>query len=327
MDFELAQVSQLEWSADLRVLSAEGACQRVLGHPESELVGSPLQKVLRTTAERAGELDGAARGAAPSPVFLPFQRGSERTVLRLALGQADGRARAAVVDIGALLAGAPPVQISRLSSSLSHEIRNPLSSVKMAVQTLARNPGHSEKDKRRLVIANREIRTMERMLWLLSEYGRDAPANLEPVSLRNLTLEAAALVEQELQERKIQVEIQEDPAAPRVRADATRVRPVLAQLLLNIAMGLEAGASVQAAVKPGPKESATLVLEDPSTALPADERARLFEPFASMLARGAGLSLAALNRVMLAQGGSVTADGGAAKGTVYTLYFPSLHAP
>ncbi len=326
MDFELAQIAQLEWAEDQRILRAEGACERVLGRTAAQLVGRPAREPLACTEAKMAELDAAARGPTrPEPVFLPFQRGEERTFLRAVLGHADGVARAAVVDLGAFLAGAPPIQISKLSSSLSHEIRNPLSSVKMAVQTLARHTGLSEKDQRRLVIANREVRTMERMLWLLSEYGRDTPPNLELVSLRALTLEAAALVEPELAERSLKVELNEDGHVPRVRADAARLRPVLAQVLINIAMGLEPGGAVRGEVRPAAGNGARLLLFDPTATLPPDERARLFEPFASMLARGAGLSLAALNRVMQGQGGTISAepgDGTPPAGTVYTLYFP-----
>ena len=49
------------------------------------------------------------------------------TPLRLTLGLDGGEASAGVMDLNAVLEGAQPVQISRLSSSLSHEIRNPLS--------------------------------------------------------------------------------------------------------------------------------------------------------------------------------------------------------
>src|SRR5713226_9271675 len=88
------------------------------------------------------------------------------------------------MDLRQVLSGAPPVQISKLASSLTHEIRNPLSSVKLAVQTVARSPSLSDRDQRRLAIANREIRTLERMLWLLSEYGREGTAALESVPSR-----------------------------------------------------------------------------------------------------------------------------------------------
>ena len=145
----------------------------------------------------------------------------------------------------ALLDGAPPVQISKLSSSLSHEIRNPLSSVKMAVQTLARNTGLSERDQRRLTIANREVRTMERMLWLLSEYGRDSvaqrwsssrcargPGGRRPWS------------RPELAERHIELKVDEEPgAAPGAggrRPAAAGARAAAAQRRHGPARGLAA---------------------------------------------------------------------------------------
>jgi C4-dicarboxylate-specific signal transduction histidine kinase len=64
-----------------------------------------------------------------------------------------------------------------------------------------------------------------------------------------------------------------------------------------------------------------MVLKDPAAALPPEERSTLFEPFGSRLARGAGLSLAALRRVMLNQGGDLSAEGSAEPGMVFTLTF------
>jgi signal transduction histidine kinase len=227
------------------------------------------------------------------------------------------------MDLNALLEGAPPVQISRLSSSLSHEIRNPLSSVKMAVQTLARNTTLGERDRRRLTIANREIRTMERMLWMLSEYGRDTQPNLEAVPLRTVVQESTAMVAPELGERRIEVQVDEEPDLPRVRVDGGRLRPVLAQLLLNVAMGQAEDTRVEVALRAGPSGQVWMVLKDPAAALPPEERGSLFEPFGSRLARGAGLSLAALRRVLLNQGGDVSVEGSAEPGMVFTITFAS----
>jgi signal transduction histidine kinase len=213
------------------------------------------------------------------------------------------------------------VQISRISSLVSHELRNPLSSVKMAVQTLARNTGLSEKDQRRLQIANKEIRTMERMLWLFSEYGRESASHGELAPLRGLVLEAAGLVELELAERRVRVEVEETAPCPKVRLDLARLRPVLAQLLLNVAMGQSEDSVVKVALTPEGGWTKLLVT-DPQV-VPPEEQATVFEPFGSLLARGAGLSLAALSRVMKSHGGRVTADSGAGPGTVYTLCFPA----
>ncbi|MGZ3461392.1 MAG: sensor histidine kinase, partial [Archangium sp.] len=294
MNLHLLQAVQISWSPHLRVTRVEGDCESVLHRPASELKERPLHVVLGTTADKVRELDALARRGDRAVEFLYASLGAGDPVpLRLTLGLDEGEASAAVLDVRALLEGAPPVQLSGLASQLSHELRNPLSSVKMAVQTLARNTGLSERDQRRLTIANREVRTMERMLWLLSEYSRDSLPNLEQHAPRTLVQEAMAMVAPELAERRVEVRVDEAPDVPRVRVDAGRLRPVLAQVLLNVAMGLPAGGNVEVALRPGPQGRVLMELRDCTDTLSEQERGSLFEPFECRLARGAGLSLAA----------------------------------
>lgn len=322
MNAQLLQAVQLAWSPTLRVTRVEGDSPALLRRPASELVDAPLNVALGIPPERARELDARAREDRRAVEFISARLGGEEhSPLRLVLGMDGADATAAILDLDALLEGAPPVQISKLSSSLSHEIRNPLSSVKMAVQTLQRNTGLSDRDKRRLTIANREIRTMERMLWLLSEYGRDSVPHLEPQPLRSVAQEAQGMVAPELAERRVELKIEEEPDLPRVRVDSARLRPVLAQLLLNIAMGQPEDSQLEVHLRHGPEGRALMVFKDSAAALPPEERGSLFEPFGSRLARGAGLSLAALRRVMLNQGGDISAEGSAEPGLVFTLTF------
>lgn len=322
MEPHLAQVVQIAWSESLRLTRAAGDCEGVLRTPAGELVGRGLHEVLGIPEPEAAALDRKARSGG-GPEFVRAQPAGQVHWLRLQLGAWEGQAAAGILDVEAALQGAPPLQIFRLSSSLSHELRNPLSSVKMAVQTLARNTSLSDRDQRRLVIANREVRTMERMLWMLSEYGRDTPPNREAVALRALVQEAAAMIEPELSERRIplQIDSPDDGVLPRVRVDPGRLRPVLAQLLLNVAMGQVEGTPVAIRLERG-DGCTRLLLWDPAASLPAEEQAQLFEPFGSMLARGAGLSLATLRAVMRWHGGSVSAESSPSGGTVYTLSFP-----
>jgi two-component system, NtrC family, sensor histidine kinase HydH len=326
MNAQLLQAAQLAWSPHLRVTRAEGDCLQVLRRDAKSLVGVPLHTALGIPPERARELDARAREDRRAVEFISHSAGGPpggppALHLRLVLGLDGEEAAAGVLDLGAVLEGAPPVQISKLSSSLSHEIRNPLSSVKMAVQTLARNTGLSDRDKRRLTIANREIRTMERMLWLLSEYGRESAVSLDAHPLRSVVQEATAMVAPELAERRIEVDVKEEADLPRVRVDPNRLRPVLAQVLLNVAMGLPEEGRVQVTLRQADPGHVSLILDDPAAALPPEERGTLFDPFGSRLARGAGLSLAALRRVMTGVGGDVAAQGSSEPGMVFTLTF------
>jgi len=322
MDPSLTQVVQIAWGADQRVSSAEGACEEVLGHSPSELLGRPLHEVLGIPADRASELDRKARNGGATEFLVSTLRDPAR--LRVVLGTDGNRSHAGILDLDVVLQGAPPVQISRLSSSLSHELRNPLSSVKMAVQTVAKSAALNERDQRRMRIANREIRTMERMLSLLSEYGRDLPPVLEALPLRAILAEATALVELELGERAIKVELTEQPEGLRARVDMARLRPVLAQLLMNAASGLTPGSQLQiTATTLEPEGTPILCVPDNSAAVPPEERATLFEPFGSRLARGAGLSLAALSRTMVQLGGRASVEERSGGGVEFRLLFPT----
>jgi two-component system, NtrC family, sensor histidine kinase HydH len=322
MDPLLLDSVSLAWGPDLLVSALEGAAERVLGRPADQLTGRQLPAVLGISPSAAQELHARALQARDTVEHVTSSQSERSACLRLRImATGGGHASASAMNLTALLDGAPPLQISKLASSLSHEIRNPLSSVKMAVQTLARNTGLSDRDKRRLTIANREIRTMERMLWLLSEYGRDTPPVTELTSVRSLLQEAASLVEQELAERQVELVFrEEDPDLPPVKADSGRLRPVLSQLLLNVAQGLNPGAPLPITLRRSGR-GAQAVIADPSSAVLAEEQRTLYEPFGSRLARGAGLSLAALKRVMMSHGGQFVAEGSGSPGTIFTLTF------
>lgn len=321
MPEERSEACHIRWSRSRKVVAADGNCRGVLARDARTLVGQPLSAALGVPEHSALAIDQKARHATGGVEFVAARPSNDATVLRLQLGTFEGEAFAWVVDMHALVAGAPPLQISRLASSLSHEIRNPLSSVKMAVQTLARNTGLSDRDRRRLAIANREIRTMERMLGLLSEYGRDAAPTREQLPARGVVQDALAVVEPELAERRIRIELDEAPELPRVRVDGHRLRLVLAQLLLNVAMGLPEDSVLRVELRQA-DGAVSLAVKDPAATIPPEERATLFEPFGSRLARGAGLSLAALRRVLQSQGGDVRAEALPDQGALFTLTLP-----
>lgn len=307
----------IRWDSGLSLLSGDG----VLPGCPPPAPGRSLADVLQVDAATAGAID--ARGRAGGGVeFVRSGPADAPRWLRISMVREATTIEARVQDLGALLEGAPPLQFSRLSGSLSHELRNPLSSVKMAVQTLARNEGLSPRDQRRLTIALREIRTLERMLWMLSEYGREVPLSVDSWVLPELIQESAALIALDLTERNVRLELAGTDGLPRVRSDAVRLRPVLAQLLLNVASSLSEGQPLAVTFRPTGRGAEVQLLDEHAALAPGEEN-RIFEPFGSRLARGAGLSLAALRRVLQQQGGEVTALPALppARGVVFSLDF------
>ncbi|MGO9063635.1 MAG: sensor histidine kinase [Myxococcaceae bacterium] len=319
MDIPLPDaLAHLRWGQDLRLAEVRGQCP-VLQRLGRLKVGEALASALEVDESRARSLDALALGGGVE--FLRVGGGESGGWVRLWLSSSQGLRHAWVLDLEAVLHQAPPLQISRLSSALSHELRNPLSSVKLSVQTLARNPELSARDQRRLTIAQREIRTLERMLTMLAEYGRDRPVTLEAVGLRELVARAVEAISSELKGRQQSVQVDAPASLPAVRADAHRTWPVLSQLLLNVAAALPEGAKVEVKLLSRPGGGALLTVRDLATTLSVEEQAQAFEPFGSRLARGAGLSLAALRQVMLHQEGRAEVHTDEKPGTLFTLVF------
>lgn len=307
----------LVWGEDLRLLDVRGRCPVLerLGHLRA---GERLSHALGTDEVHALRLDGDACGGG-GVEFHHVRAQEEGGWVRLSLP--GSRRQAWAMDLEAVLHEAPPLQISALSSALSHELRNPLSSVKLSVQTVARNNELSARDQRRLTIAQREIRTLERMLTMLAEYGRPRPATVDSVGLRELVAQAVEAIGFELKGRLQTVQVEAPAALPPVRADAHRTGPVLAQLLLNVAAALPEGATLEVQLHPREAGGALLTVRDLATTLSPEEQAQAFHPFGSRLARGAGLSLAALQQVMLHQDGQAEVHTDEKPGTLFTLAF------
>jgi signal transduction histidine kinase len=210
---------------------------------------------------------------------------------------------------------------AKLVVALSHEIRNPLSSIKMAVQTVAGSSGLTDRDKRRLALANREVRTIERLLMLLAESSREAPLATERIPPRQLLDEALSLIAKELEERNLSVTVDEQsgPKAVKVKMDLLRLRPVLAQVILNLALSGEEGRATNLSVDgggDGPSISVAAPTDLQGEALP-----KVFDPAATFLSPGTGFSLWALQNLMVLHGGTLSATERPNAGVLFTLRF------
>jgi len=318
----------LAWGPGLLVSSLEGGAEGVFGRPASELVGRPLAEVLGVSHDAARALH---LRAAPAGVVehLTSKRGGYPVCLRATTFLMEGDLRSAsVLNLTALLDGVPPFHLSWLAY-FHHSSRNSLSSMQMAIQTVVRNPDLSDRDKRRLTVANRELRTLDRMLWLLAEYVRDPeytpdwlPRATKLISVRSLFQQAASRVEPELAERQVELAFrEEDYDLPAVTAEPYGLCLALSQLLLNVAHRLDPGTRLGITLRRS-GQGAQAMIRGPSLAVRPDEQRMLYEPFGLYQGRGGdGFSLAVLRRVMLSHGGQFVAEEDGSQGTLYTLTF------
>jgi signal transduction histidine kinase len=206
---------------------------------------------------------------------------------------------------------------------VAHEVRNPLSAVKIALQTLERHGSLAPNDRRRVAIANREVSVIEVLLTEVMEFARPPSLEMVPVDPRTPVLEALESVEDEWSGRGVAFASRLGERMPPMRLDPTRVRTAARILLRHGAIAADeiGGGLVEIALTALPGGGIELRVSDPGHPLAPDLRARAFEPFTVTRARGTGLGLPIVLRIAREHGGTAELRERPGGGNVVTVTF------
>jgi signal transduction histidine kinase len=207
--------------------------------------------------------------------------------------------------------------VGQVAAGVAHELRNPLTSVKMLVQTGLEGaaPGGLPPDD--LAIIERELHRMEACIQTFLDYARPPQSERRRSDLLTVVRRGLSLVEARARRQKVTVEADLPPGPLELDIDAEQVHQVVVNLLLNALDALPKGGVVQVTVR-GPTvqtPAATVEVRDDGPGLDPRIRPRLFEPFASTKETGLGLGLSICRRLVEAHGGAIRggdADGGGA---------------
>ncbi len=215
-------------------------------------------------------------------------------------------------------------------SGVSHELKTPLTLIRLYADTLADDPGAAEDDRRGYYdIISRETERLTTLIDRVLDFSRiERGAKQYQFQIGPLTPAVARTVEiygQYLHRKGFSVEADLAPDLRPVRFDADAVAQALVNLMDNAAK--YSGDSRYVAVRVRPEPSAVVVeVEDRGIGITPDDRAHVFERFYRAADRsgrgGYGLGLFLVKHVMDAHGGSVQLESERGKGSRFRLLFP-----
>ena len=224
--------------------------------------------------------------------------------------------------------------VAELSASLAHEIKNPLASIRSAVEQLARSP-RTDADERTL--AGLIVRESDRLSRLLSEFldfARVRVARLEPVDLAAVARGAASLAAAH-PDRPDDVEVQCDGERDGmiVEGDEDLLHRAVFNLALNAVQASPGGGRVRVELAPLTMDQVpvgmsfdrggvALRVSDSGPGIPVEIRDRLFDPFFTTKPGGSGLGLSIVHRAIEAHNGFVLVDSDDG-GTRVTVLLPA----
>lgn len=276
---------------------------------------------------RASRTDGSSKD---------FKWGSRRIRGRARRIVHEGHAGGVVInleDVTDELRGERILAWGEMAQQVAHEVKNPLTPMKLSVQQVLRAWSDKRRDFARILEENasavlREIDRLASIARSFSRLGTPGPAAAEPVE----PVDAAAVVSEVLDlyrggEDHIRVVADLSPALPRALVRPDELKEVLINLLENARGAMPDGGVIHVRASGSEFESTLNVfVEDEGTGIPAELLPRVFEPQFSTRSKGAGLGLAIVQRLVDSWGGSVELTSEPGRGTTVTIALRAVSA-
>jgi signal transduction histidine kinase len=225
-----------------------------------------------------------------------------------------------------VLRGEQMSALGQLAAGLAHELRNPLTSLKLLVQAAVEAGPDAGLRGRDLAVVADETARLDRSLQTFLDFAR--PPSLEKrradvCQVINQTLE---LVSARASRQGVSLRGDLPPQPLVIEADHEQLRQVFLNLVLNSLDALPHGGAIRVAAAgaatAADKDEVTIAVADDGPGIPAELVAQIFEPYVSTKETGMGLGLAICRSIIDAHGGRITATNGPAGGAVFTVRLP-----
>jgi two-component system sensor histidine kinase AtoS len=245
-------------------------------------ISKRLNRQLDTLIDR---VERVAAGDLDSPV--PLQPGTELERLTLAIDRMRSQLQHV---IQASVEMERQASLGQLAAGLAHDIRNPLTIIRMTIQTLIKRESNSQHNEM-LVMVEEEIERVNRVIENLLNFARPTQPKLEKIHLLELFEGIRALVDASARKQNVIIRLECDSILE-IEADLSHVRQILMNLILNAiqAMPTEGGQITLI----GSKYNGEIILSvvDNGKGIPAALMPRISEPFFTTKPTGTGLGLA-----------------------------------
>jgi|GEM_PF-2473438 len=198
--------------------------------------------------------------------------------------------------------------VGQLAAGMAHELRNPLTTIMMMVQT------SSESEPADLAVIEEEARRMERTIQACLDFAKPPQPLRCLFDVREAVAAACRLAEGRIHRAQAELVIDQSDCPLSIWADRQQMHQVLVNLLLNAAEGVSAGGRVGVVTR-RVADTAEIRVWDNGAGIAPELLPQVFDPFFSTKPTGTGLGLSISQQIVEAHGGRIAArnrpEGGA----------------
>jgi two-component system sensor histidine kinase HydH len=228
--------------------------------------------------------------------------------------------------------------VGQMAAGMAHELRNPLTSMKILVQAASGRGLPASLEGRDLAVLEDEITRLEDSIRTFLDFARPPQPEKRPLDAREAIQQITTLVSGRATQQGVEVTVTMPPEPVLIRADQGQIRQVVLNLLLNALDAVAPGGSIQVRLS-GPDAGTLgfrpsrrpkrlrLTVADTGCGLPSDLGEQIFEPFVSTKVTGIGLGLSICKRIVEAHDGEIQASNRPRGGALFTVRLPLAAQP
>jgi len=204
-------------------------------------------------------------------------------------------------------------EIGQMTAAIAHEIRNPLTGIRSAAQTVRQHPELADE---LLGLIDEEVTKLNLLCEDFLDFARPLHLDLRTVRIGELVNQTVYMLQPEFRAAEVEVRVNNDLQTHPIEADPRRVHQVLHNLLRNALHASQSGQSVSVHTT-----GSVVVVEDKGSGMDEQQVSKLFSPFFTTKANGTGLGLCNVRKIVDAHGGSIEVDSRPGHGSRFTVDF------
>jgi signal transduction histidine kinase len=333
----------LMFDRERRLVVASGAVEKFLGKMRADLVGCALPEIFPPNTTLGLMLAQAAQtGRTIRNRRVPITRedGSGVFVALLSVdilepmgggnnpGPGTGmlvrlRDPEAARQVGRQLQTADRLSaISRITSGVAHEVKNPLNAILMHVELARMKLARHDTDvDPQMEIISREILRLDRVVKTFLDFTRPVELHAAEVPLESFVREIVDLATPQAEAAGIRVSVNADTDAVNIRVDADLMKQAMLNVVVNAIQAMPQGGElrIECAVR---EEDAEIRISDTGAGIPPELRDKIFRLYYTTKPQGSGIGLAMTFRIVQLHDGAIDFTSEPGKGTTFVLRLP-----
>jgi two-component system sensor histidine kinase HydH len=222
--------------------------------------------------------------------------------------------------------------LGRFSSSIAHEIRNPLTGIAAGIQYLKRSGTIPEDQQENISFILEEVARIDRLIGDIMNVVREGDILHQSVQLETIVKNCVSSLKELAEKDSITITTEFPGNTRKISVDQDKITQVIMNLIKNAIEASKAGDEIRIRVSfpdevgdvlyDDVRDYAIIEVEDKGIGIGEDEKGKIFEPFFSTKHEGTGLGLYVTHSIVDRHGGYIFVESDKGRGSTFTVYLP-----